>query len=112
MNEENNYVAPVAIGAVMRALAVGRVIASTHPDFAVGEYVYGWFGWQDYCVCAPTSVLRRVDPRQAPLSTAAGLLGINGLTAYLALHNIGQPKKGETVVVTAGLVPSAASSAN
>lgn len=102
VNEENNYVAPVPIGTVMRALAVGRVIASMHPDFAVGEYLYGWFGWQDYCVCPPTSVLRRVDPRQAPLSTAAGLLGINGLTAYLALHDIGQPKKGETVVVTAG----------
>jgi NADPH-dependent curcumin reductase len=102
VNDENNYVAPVPIGAVMRALAVGRVISSRHPDFAIGEHVYGWFGWQDYCVCLPAAVLRRVDPHQAPLSTAAGLLGINGLTAYLALQNIGQPKEGETIVVTAG----------
>jgi NADPH-dependent curcumin reductase CurA len=102
VNDENNYVAPVPIGTVMRALAVGRVIASKHSGFAVGQHLYGWFGWQDYCVCQPLSVLRRVDPRQAPLSAAAGVLGINGLTAYLALQNIGQPKKGETIVVTAG----------
>jgi len=102
VNDENNYVAPVPIGTVMRSLAVGRVIESKHADFAVGEYLYGWFGWQDYCVCAPGAVLRRVNPQQASLSAAAGLLGINGLTAYLALKNIGVPKTGETIVVTAG----------
>jgi NADPH-dependent curcumin reductase CurA len=101
VNEENNYAPPVALGAVMRALAVGRVQASRHPDYARDQYLYGWFGWQDFCVCRPAAVLRRVDPGQAPLSTAAGLLGINGLTAYLALQSIGKPKAGETVVVTA-----------
>lgn len=101
VNDENNYAPPVAIGAVMRAMAVGKVIASKHADFAVGQHLYGWFGWQDYCVATPAAVLRRVDPAQAPLSTAAGLLGINGLTAYLALHDIGKPKPGETVLVTA-----------
>lgn len=102
VNDEDNYVAPVPIGGVMRALAVGRIVESKCPEFAIGEYLYGWFGWQDYCVCQPGAVLRRVNPRQAPLSVAAGLLGINGLTAYLALHDIGNPKAGETVVVTAG----------
>jgi len=102
VNDENNYVAPVAIGAVMRALAVGRVIASECAQFAVGDHVYGWFGWQDYCVCAPSAVLRRVDPGQATLAAAAGTLGINGLTAYIALQDIGKPKAGETVLVTAG----------
>jgi NADPH-dependent curcumin reductase CurA len=102
VNDENNYVPPVAIGSVMRALAVGRVIASECPHHAIGDHLYGWFGWQDYCVCLPAAVLRRVDPRQASLAAAAGTLGINGLTAYLALHDIGKPQAGETVLVTAG----------
>jgi NADPH-dependent curcumin reductase CurA len=102
VNDENNYVAPVAIGAVMRALAVGRIIESQCAEYAVGDHVYGWFGWQDYCVCAAAAVLRRVDPRQAPLAAAAGTLGINGLTAYMALHDIGKPEPGETVLITAG----------
>jgi hypothetical protein len=102
VNDENNYVAPVPLGSVMRALAVGRVLASKQAQFSVGEYLYGWFGWQDYCVCPVASVLRRVDPNQASLSEAAGVLGINGLTAYLALHEIGKPKPGECIVVTAG----------
>ena len=102
VNDESNYVAPVPIGSVMRALAVGRVVSSKHADFAPGQHLYGWFGWQDYCVCQPSSVLRRVDREQSSLSEAAGVLGINGLTAYLALHDIGKPRPGETVVVTAG----------
>ncbi|MFP5307311.1 MAG: NADP-dependent oxidoreductase [Gammaproteobacteria bacterium] len=101
VNDENNYAPPVPIGAVMRAMAVGQVIASRHPDFREGDYLYGWFGWQTHCIATPASLLRRVDPRQAPLSTAAGLLGINGMTAYLALHDIGRPRPGDTVLVTA-----------
>lgn len=101
VNDENNYAPPVPIGAVMRAMAVGRIIASRNTEFREGEYAYGWFGWQDYCVATPASILRRVDPGQAPLSAGAGLLGINGLTAYLALHDIGRPRQDETVLVTA-----------
>jgi len=101
VNDENNYAPPVAIGAVMRAMAVGQVIASKSADFHEGDYLYGWFGWQTFCIATKANVLRRVDPAQAPLSTGAGLLGINGLTAYLALHDIGQPRPGETVLVTA-----------
>ncbi|TDU26909.1 hypothetical protein DFR24_3941 [Panacagrimonas perspica] len=101
VNDENNYAPPVPIGAVMRAMAVGKVVASKCADVRQGEFLYGWFGWQDYCAATPAGILRRVDPAQAPLSTGAGLLGINGLTAYLALHDIGKPKPGETVLVTA-----------
>lgn len=101
VNDENNYAPPVQIGAVMRAMAVGKVVASKCAEVREGEFLYGWFGWQDYCVATPAGILRRVDPAQAPLSTGAGLLGINGLTAYLALHDIGNPKAGETVLVTA-----------
>lgn len=101
VNDENNYAPPVALGAVMRAMAVGKVIASQCAEVSTGCFLYGWFGWQDYCVATPALILRRVDPAQAPLSTGAGLLGINGLTAHMALHDIGQPKPGETVLVTA-----------
>lgn len=101
VNDENNYAPPVPIGAVMLAMTVGKVIASKADAVKTGEYYYGWFGWQDYCAATPATILRKVDPDQAPLSTGAGLLGINGLTAYLALHDIGQPKPGETVLVTA-----------
>jgi NADPH-dependent curcumin reductase CurA len=101
VNDENNYAPPVAIGAVMRALAVGKVIASRCAGVEAGEQLYGWFGWQDYCCARPSDILRRVKPAQAPLSANAGLLGINGLTAYLALHDIGKPRPGETVLVSA-----------
>lgn len=101
VNDENNYAPPVPIGDVMRAMAVGKVIATKCEGVHEGDYCYGWFGWQDYCAATPAAILRKVDPDQAPLSTGAGLLGINGLTAYLALHDIGRPKPGETVLVTA-----------
>jgi len=101
VNEENNYAPPVPIGGVMRAMAVGKVIASHCSDVEVGEYLYGWFGWQDYCCALPSAILRRVDPALAPLSANAGLLGINGLTAWLALHDIGKPRPGGTVLVSA-----------
>ena len=101
VNDENNYAPPLPIGSVMRAMAVGRVIDSRHADFTKGEILYGWFGWQDYCVAGPEALLRRVDARQAPISAGAGVLGINGLTAYLCLQDIGRPKAGETIVVTA-----------
>jgi NADPH-dependent curcumin reductase CurA len=101
VNEENNYTPPVPLGGVMRAMAVGRVIDSRDPEFRAVEILYGWFVLQDYCVCRRNALLRRADPRQAPLSAAAGVLGINGLTAYLALEGIGRTKAGETIVVTA-----------
>lgn len=103
-----NYSEPVAIGAVMRAFAAGHVVASRDPAWAVGTPVTGLFGWQDFAV-VDGSALRRVEEADLPLSTALGVMGINGVTAHYGLLQIGQPKAGETVVVStaAGAVGSA-----
>jgi len=103
-----NYSEPVAIGAVMRSLAVGRVEESRDSGFAPGDYVTGMFGWQDYAVVDATAIQRKLDGSGLPISTSLGVLGLNGLTAYFALLDIGQPKAGETVVVStaAGAVGS------
>ncbi|UCD67598.1 MAG: NADP-dependent oxidoreductase [Betaproteobacteria bacterium] len=102
------YSAPVAIGEVMRSFASGRVEASRHPDFVVGDLVTGMFGWQDYAAVDGESVQRRISEQDLPLSTSLGVLGLNGFTAYFGLLEIGQPKSGETLVVStaAGAVGS------
>ena len=107
--DAGNYAAPVAIGSVMRALAVGEVVESQAKEWAPGELLCGWFGWQEEAVVTPDAVLRRVTETDLPPSLALGVLGINGVTAYLALTRIGEPKSGETVVVStaAGGVGSA-----
>jgi NADPH-dependent curcumin reductase CurA len=104
-----NYAKPVGIGEVMRARAVGEVVASRHPDYRDGERLVGWFGWQEYAVSAGTGIIRRVSETDIPLSAALGVLGMNGLTAYFGLLDIGAPKPGETVVVStaAGAVGAA-----
>lgn len=108
--DTGNYSAPIAIGSVMRALCAGHVVASRHPDFAEGDAVTGWFGWQDYACVGAEAVVRRIAETDLPLSLSLGILGINGMTAYLALRKIGKPKEGETVLVStaAGSVGSAA----
>ena len=108
VNASANYSDPVPIGGVMRSLAVGIVEESRNPGIAVGEHLYGWFGWQDLCVASESQVLRKVDPGDGPLSTAVGILGITGITAYLALTEVGRPRPGETVLVStaAGAVGS------
>lgn len=95
-----NYAEPVPIGGVMRSLAAGRIEASHHPDFQPGEYVTGMFGWQDYATVDGKAIQRRIVDADLPISTSLGVLGLNGLTAYFALLDIGQPKAGETVVVS------------
>lgn len=95
-----NYSQPVGIGEVMRSLATGRVVASNAEGFAPGDHVKGMFGWQDYAVISPAQVERRVDDGSLPLSTSLGVLGINGLAAYFGLLDVGQPRAGETVVVS------------
>lgn len=95
-----NYSEPVAIGAVMRALTVGRVVASNVADYAVGDYVTGMLGWQDYAVATAQTIDRKVPPPGLPIATALGVLGINGNAAYFGLLDVGQPKSGETVVVS------------
>jgi NADPH-dependent curcumin reductase len=99
-NDEGNYSTPVPLDSPMRALAVGEIIESNVPELRVGEFVYGWFGWQTYCVATPDSVVRRVHRSVLPLSANLSLLGINGLTAYLAFHGLGEPKSGEHVLVS------------
>ena len=105
-----NYAEPVPIGGVMRAGAVGRVEVSRHSGFVPGDFVAGMFGWQDYIVLPGQSIQRKITERDVPVSTALGVLGLNGLTAYFGLLDVGQPKAGETVAVStaAGAVGSCA----
>jgi NADPH-dependent curcumin reductase CurA len=104
-----NYLAPVGIGEVMRAFAAGRVIASRHPDYAEGDAVMGMLGWQDFAVSDGSTITRKVVETDLPLSLSLGLLGLNGVTAYFGLLEVGQPRPGDTVVVStaAGAVGSA-----
>jgi len=103
-----NYSDPVPPGTVMRAFAVGRVAASRHSDFQPGEFVTGMFGWQDYASVEAKVIQRKVSETDLPISTSLGVLGLNGITAYFGLQEIGHPKTGETVVVStaAGAVGS------
>ena len=107
MNEGKSYVRPVAIGEVMRAGAIGRVIESRHPGFAVGAHVLGMFGLQEYAISNGDGVTP-VDPGLAPLPVMLSTLGMPGLTAYFGLLDIGKPVAGNTVVVSgaAGAVGS------
>jgi NADPH-dependent curcumin reductase len=109
MNAGASYIEPVEIGAVMRAGAVGRVIASEHPGYAVNEHVYGAFGVQEFALSNGTGVIK-VDPSLAPLPTYLGALGATGMTAYFGLLDVGRLSEGETVVVSgaAGAVGSVA----
>lgn len=104
-----NYSEPVALGAVMRSFAAGQVVASDDPAWLVGTKVTGLFGWQDYAAVDAAAIQRRVIDDDLPLSTSLGVLGINGVTAHYGLLQIGQPREGETVVVStaAGAVGSA-----
>jgi NADPH-dependent curcumin reductase CurA len=100
MSQARSYVPPVALGDVMEGGVVGEVVRSSHPGFSVGDVVEGRFGWQEFAVSAGKGV-RKIDPTAAPISTALGVLGMPGLTAYFGLLEVGQPKAGETVVVSA-----------
>jgi NADPH-dependent curcumin reductase CurA len=98
-SSEANYSAPVPLGGPMRALAVAVVVESRHPDFTEGQFLYGWFGWQDYAVATPQQVILRAT-QELPLTAFGSLLGINGITAYLGLTELGRPKPGDTLVVS------------
>ena len=99
MNDGRSYIAPVGIGAVMRSLAAGRVVASNHPELAVGDHVTGLLGAQEYAVVNGYAVMK-VDPGLASLPVYLGTLGMPGMTAYFGLLDIGRPAEGETVVVS------------
>ncbi|HWY23777.1 MAG TPA: NADP-dependent oxidoreductase, partial [Nevskia sp.] len=93
MNEGKSYIAPVGIGEVMRAGALGRVIASKNSKFAVGDHLYGGFGVQEFAI-SNGSGITKVDPDAFPLPVYLGTLGAPGMTAYFGLLDIGQPKPG------------------
>ncbi|MFL6712605.1 MAG: NADP-dependent oxidoreductase, partial [Sulfurifustis sp.] len=100
MNEGRSYVPPVALGEVMRAGGIGRVIASNDAKVAVGDTVRATTGVQDYALVKADDVVK-VDPRIAPLPRFLGVLGMPGMTAYFGLLDVGQPEPGETIVVSA-----------
>ena len=103
MNEGKSYIRPVAIGETMRAGGVGVVVESNSDKFAVGDYVSGGIGVQQYWVGAAadkTAAFFKIDPRMAPLTTWLNTLGMPGMTGYFGLLESGMPKAGETVVVS------------
>lgn len=100
VNEGRSYIEPVPVGAVMRGYAVGHVEVSNHPDFKPGDAVQGLFGVQQYAISDGKRVVK-VDTSLAPLQRWIGGLGMPGWTAYFGLLEVGQPKPGETVVVSA-----------
>lgn len=108
MSDAASYAAPVQIDQVMEGGTVSEVIASNNSDYKVGDVVLSRNGWQTHFV-SDGKGLRKVDPKAAPLSTALGVLGMPGMTAYTGLLDIGKPQEGETVVVAAasGAVGSA-----
>jgi NADPH-dependent curcumin reductase CurA len=103
-----SYAQSVEPGQVIVGGTVGQVLESKHPGLATGDIVLGYDGWQSHAV-SKGGGLRKLDSKQAPISTALGVLGMPGMTAYVGLLDIGQPKPGETVVVSAasGAVGSA-----
>jgi NADPH-dependent curcumin reductase len=100
LNDARSYTPPVGIGELMRALGLGIVTASRNPLFAVGDHVSGLFGMQEYALTDGRGV-RQIDTRIAPLPKHLSVLGMTGMTAYFGLLDTGQPKPGETVVVSA-----------
>jgi NADPH-dependent curcumin reductase CurA len=97
---QQSYAQPTEIGAVIEGRVVGQVARSRHPGFREGEYAAGGFGWQTHSA-VDGGTLQKLDPNAAPISTALGILGMPGLTAYAGLRTIGEPKSGETVVISA-----------
>lgn len=108
MSAAKSYAKPVEIGDVMEGGTVARVLVSRHPDFVEGDIVGSYSGWQSFAI-SDGSDLRKIDTSCAPPSTALGVLGMPGFTAYSGLLTIGKPAAGETVVVAAasGAVGSA-----
>ena len=108
MSDAPSYAAPVPIGGVMEGGTVSEVIASNNPAFAKGDVVLSRAGWQTHAL-SDGQGLTKIDPKIAPVSTAVGVLGMPGMTAYTGLLEIGKPQPGETLVVAAasGAVGSA-----
>jgi NADPH-dependent curcumin reductase CurA len=99
MRPGRSYVPPFEVGEVITSGAVGEVLESRSPQFQTGDSVTGMMGWRLYNM-VKAAELRKIDARVAPVTTSLGVLGMPGLTAYFGLLDIGQPKEGETVVVS------------
>jgi NADPH-dependent curcumin reductase CurA len=110
VSEAPSYSEPVAVGAVMRSIGLAEVVRSRIAGYLPGDIVLGMPGWQRWATLGAGDIHRHVDPSLAPLSTALGVLGINGLTAYVGMIEVGRPDRGQTVVVStaAGAVGSTA----
>lgn len=104
MSDAPSYAPPVKVGGLMVGGTVGEVVASRDPRLKPGDIVQAYTGWQQYGVESGATV-RKLDPAVAPVTTALGVLGMPGFTAYAGLTQIGQPKPGETVVVAAASGP-------
>jgi len=104
MSDAPSYAAPTAVGDVMPGGTVGEVVESRDPSLRPGDLVLAYGGWQAYAV-VPAGQTRKLDPDAAPVSTALGVLGMPGFTAYAGLTLIGRPQPGETVVVAAATGP-------
>ena len=104
MSDAPSYTKPVQVGEVMVGGTVGQVVRSNLDGFAPGDLVVGSGGWQEYATFGAGEA-RRLDPNVAPISTALGVLGMPGQTAYVGLREIGKPKAGETLVVAAASGP-------
>jgi NADPH-dependent curcumin reductase CurA len=100
MDDVKSYADPVPLGGTMEGGAVAEVMVSNHPDFAPGDIVVGRVGWASHGISDGTG-LRKVDPSIAPVSTALGVLGMPGHTAWVGVNDILQARKGETIVVSA-----------
>jgi NADPH-dependent curcumin reductase CurA len=100
MNEGKSYAARLEIGDVMIGGAIGEIVESRHAKLAKGDFVVGAFGWQEYAKSNGAGVMK-VDPKRVPLSAYLGAVGMPGVTAYIGLFDIGAPKAGETVCVSA-----------
>jgi NADPH-dependent curcumin reductase CurA len=100
MSDAPSYAKPVGVGEVMEGGTINEVVASNNDKYAVGDIVLAHTGWQTHALSKGAG-LRKLDPSVAPVSTALGVLGMPGMTAYTGLLEIGQPKEGETVVVSA-----------
>ena len=100
MRDAESYAEPWDVGQVLEAGVVGRVVESNHPGFEAGELVTGHLRWADYAV-APGHRLDPVDTGEAPVSTALGVLGMPGRTAYFGMLDVAAPRPGDSVVVSA-----------
>ncbi|PXF50155.1 putative NADP-dependent oxidoreductase YfmJ [Gracilariopsis chorda] len=100
LSTRKSYIEPVAIGATMRAMGVGKVLRGA-AGFRSGQLVTGPFGWTEYCLASVKRVTRAKVPSGMPVSAALGVLGTTGMTAYFGLLHIGKPKRGEVVLVSA-----------